>query len=500
MSKKIPYKEWRASMTDAEYKAYKSGQRAAKASGTRGRKPYSKSSKRTTTQRKPYVKGKGPYFLGGSIGYDSQKGFSASGRGYVTDAVVEGHGPYNVKSNSLMGAIDLGQPIPRVSNTNRGEAFVINHKEYLGDLYSDGFVVGTSGTSFNLQSYNLNPGNSKMFPFLSTIAKNFQEYEIRGMLIWLKPLASDYSASMTLGAVFASADYNVYGDTPTTKVQVENMEYSQSSKPSAGIIMPIECEAQNNGSVHKKVAIDDQYHGGDKNNFDWAHVFIGSQGVPVEHTPLAEIHLTYEVAFFKGIVNQNDPKLQSTWDGAAWRLVSPSGSTPVGTSLAPFLGNSADITLDITAQKLTFPTMHRGDPDRYFIVSYQVSNTGAVGSYVIGSTASDHLDQVVCWSQAGLSNSTWEANGGFNTSSNQVLINMIFRCKADITKATVNPYFSWGTNWAMAAGTRVGVLVAAALPATFDPEVQLTEEEKISQLVEEEIERRMRGLTRTPTQ
>jgi hypothetical protein len=73
------------------------------------------------------------------------------------------------------------------------------------------------------------------------------------------------------------------------------------------MIMPIECEPQNNGEVHKYIAINGDYHGGDSKSYDWGNIYIGTQGLPEKSAPVAEIWLTYEIAFFKPLIQGNEP-------------------------------------------------------------------------------------------------------------------------------------------------------------------------------------------------
>lgn len=250
----------------------------------------------------PNVVGKGRYYIGGGFGYNRKEGWHGAARAYLTDE-VSGLGAYNIRKNSLVNALDMGMSPPFVRNSNQGEAFILNHREYIGDLLSG----SGSPTAFTLQEFSLNPGNSTLLPFLAAIARNFQEYEIRGMLFELKTLSTDFSTSFSLGSMFMAADYNVLGPAPTTKQMLENMEYASSSKPSQSMIMPIECDPRNNVDTHLYIAIDEQYNGGDRRLYDMAKVYIGSQGLPAQAAPIAEIWVTYEVALFKPIINGNLP-------------------------------------------------------------------------------------------------------------------------------------------------------------------------------------------------
>lgn len=279
-----------------------------------------------------------------------------------------------------MSAVDLGQDPPRVTNTNKGEATIINHREYLGDLFSG---AGTP-TNYALQKYELNPGNSNLFPFLSSIAKQFQEYEIRGMLVELKSLSSEYASNLALGSVFMAADYNVYGNDPATKQQLENMEYASSAKPSKSMIMPIECDPSNNMSTHKNIAIDNAYHTGDKRLYDWANVYIGSQGIPQENTPLAEIWLTYEIALFKPIISGNDHHhVTGDWDSAMFQTVNVTTAHPMGNLVVPNSTNSPGFGIRFTGESdpysqaiVDLPDLQAGHADLYYKVEYVVSQGG----------------------------------------------------------------------------------------------------------------------------
>jgi len=208
-----------------------------------------------------------------------------------------GFGDYQIKKNSLLGAVDMGTSPPTVRNCYKGEGTVIHHREYLGELASGPLVGGS--TAFTLQSYALNIGNSLLFPFGAAIASNFQEWEVNGILVELKSEASSYANTPSLGAMFAAVDYNSLDPAPTTKLELENMEYAVSNKPSRSLIMPVECARVNDVLTHLYVANDLNYEGGDHRFFDLGTLHIGSQGLYAETSAIAEIWITYDVTLFK---------------------------------------------------------------------------------------------------------------------------------------------------------------------------------------------------------
>lgn len=310
MATRLPYDEWLATQSAEQLRARALKQKSRVPKATKKAKPVA-SGRTTTRRKKPGVtaRGRGPYAVSGGIegSFLGQK-YNLGGKYYTNDydprksGSVKGYGEYKVRQNSIMHLLDLGTSPPRVLNTTKGEAVVISHREYLGDLTSGGISFGGNATDFTLTTYPCNPGNSQLFAFLGSIAHKFQEYEIRGMLVELKTLSSDYAANLSLGSMFAAADYNSLATPPVSKLQLENMEYASSCKPSTSLIMPIECEPRNNSNQHLYVADDLDYEGGDKRLFDLCNIFIGSQGIPTAYTPIAEIWITYEVALFKPVI------------------------------------------------------------------------------------------------------------------------------------------------------------------------------------------------------
>lgn len=351
MSRK-PYLQWLDEQDEATYnKQAKKAleERAKKLDGTGGKRArtYKQGKKRAYKRMRraggirggggaivyPNVIGRGPYHLTGGVEWGSPDSwFRGKLGGAITSSdYVSGRGPYTVRKNSLISSLNLGQSPPKVMNVGR-EAFVLRHREYIGDLHSG---TGTP-TDFKLSSFALNPGNESLFPFAGVIAQRFQEYEIIGMLVELKSLSAEFSTNLSLGSMFMAADYNVLGPSPTTKQQLENMEYSSSCKPSSSLVMPIECDPRNTSNTHLYIATNSDYDGGDKRLYDWCNIHIGTLGIPQANAPIAEIWISYEIALYKPILTEDHTSGGIT----SWHLAF-SGASSVG-------GNALGTTVDIT--------------------------------------------------------------------------------------------------------------------------------------------------------
>lgn len=492
--KRVPKHEWFNAKSPEDQKKWveqqlaktskrKSGRRTAY---KRRRTSYGRGgSGRGTNIIYPNVIGRGEYYLGGGFGYDPKEGWYGHAKGHITDT-VQGLGGYSVRTNSLMSAIDLGQDPPRVANTNRGEATIINHREYLGDLFSGLMSNGTS-TSFNLMKYSLNPGNQELFPFLSSIARNFQEYEIRGMLVELKSLSSEYSSNIALGSVFMAADYNVYGNDPTTKQQVENMEYASSAKPSKSMIMPIECDPSNNAGTHKNVAIDSAYNGGDRRLYDWCTIYIGSQGIPAEETPLAEIWLTYEIALFKPIIGNNESNHPTgVWDAASFQFVNVTDDHPGGNIVVPNPTNTPGYGVRYTGSVeesiyiqciIDLPDLQAGHQPIYLKVDFYVSQGDITGppvslapSDISCNGAVEHVAGTFPDNGIASASNSYRVGQHFGLTRSENVSSFIFkRTGANTGGGKSQASLQISSAILSAAGQSRGLLMISSLPGTYNP-------------------------------
>lgn len=303
------------------------------------------------------VKGKGAYKTSSG---ESQRGFAPDygsrlggvlGEGLHSLAEVFGFGEYDIRSNSLMSAIQMGTDPPTVRNIRKGEAVVVAHREYLGDLVTPSFPTGTS-SPFTISEYAINPGNSSLFPWLATTAANFQEWEPLGIIVELKTLSSNVTAGLGMGAMFVSTQYNVSQPPPQNKIYLENTEYASSNKPSASVIHAIECARRNDTLTHLYVAADAQYNGSEPLLYDLGNLYVGSFGIPVPDTAIAEIWITYEIALYKPILS---PSFGLT-DSEHFIMSNVTNAAPfnnlVATSLSTRLVTAAPDNQNLT---VTFP-------------------------------------------------------------------------------------------------------------------------------------------------
>nr|QKV51102.1 putative capsid protein [Crucivirus sp.] len=291
---------------------------------------------------------------------------------------LTGLGEYKVKMNTLWDGTDP----PQVVNTFGEDATIIRHREYLGDLRSGKFPVGGSVTDFVIGQWTIQPGNPALFPWLSTIADNYQEYEMRGMIIELKTLTSDFSDKSVLGSFFMGTQYNVLEPAPASKRQLENLQYSTSSKPSESMIHAIECAPNLNAQTHLYVAQDGVVKTGDSRLYDLGNIFIGSQGIPVEDAPIAEIWCSYEVALFKP---QLGVPLLATWQFRNYNKINNAMvGVGLGQTLVPDKQSYSGISVRVDTANDDILYFSFPDLDSEWDIFWYIANTSLHG--MVGPT------------------------------------------------------------------------------------------------------------------
>jgi len=230
-------------------------------------------------------------------------------------------------------------------NRQKGEATIISHREYVGEVTSGTYEGSSESTAFTLSSHRLNPSNAEIFPWLSAFAGAYQEWELTGCLIQLRTESSDIAPAVTLGMFGMAAEYNVLTPAPNSKLEVENMENAGTCKISCDLIMPIECARSQTPVSHLYVGPTPGATG-DLRLYDHCKFYVFSSGIPKENVKIAELWITYEIAFYKPTIT---PLLHSQI-GYSWygRFMGCSNDLLLGTSVKEATTNTTLISWDGT--------------------------------------------------------------------------------------------------------------------------------------------------------
>lgn len=123
-----------------------------------------------------------------------------------------------------------------------GNGCRVRHCEFLDDVITQGVSYSNNGI------WIINPGNPDTFPWLSSIAGNFEEYQFNSLKFMYRSTAGNAinSTNLALGVVIGTVDYNITHGAFSSKAQQDNFEGTVSSKPSANFTVPVLCKKKNN--------------------------------------------------------------------------------------------------------------------------------------------------------------------------------------------------------------------------------------------------------------
>jgi len=317
---------------------------------------------------------------------------------------IFGLGAYKLSMNTVYEDM-VNNTVPVMHSTS--ESVIFRHREYIGDVFST--------TAFTTTNYNVNPGLSATFPYLSNIAQNFQEYKFRGLVFEFKSTSADAlnSTNTALGQVILASQYRADAAAFINKEQMLNEMWSVSTKPSNNVLLPIECDPKENPFAIQYVRSGTVPSGQDEKLYDLCNLVVGTFGSQAAAN-VGELWATYEVELLKpqatGLLGLNTP---------SFHMYASSG-----VSTSAYFGATAtntvafdNIGLTFDADGIIFPI---GSVGKYWIcITYAGSSATLVNPTIAtdsGCTASYN------WLNAGTSYNVTSSGTGTKMILNTVIV------------------------------------------------------------------------------
>lgn len=157
-------------------------------------------------------------------------------KGYTGQGAYQG-GALTV-NNSLVNP--TGVEVPQIiSNDSDATALTIVHREYCAD------IIGA--VAFTNQSFLINPGSQELFPWLSQLAGNFDEYQFNQLIFGYKSVSADVTTGTSqIGSVLMAATENINAPAFNDKISMMEYESSVSAKVTENIAFGVECDPSKN--------------------------------------------------------------------------------------------------------------------------------------------------------------------------------------------------------------------------------------------------------------
>jgi hypothetical protein len=204
-----------------------------------------------------------------------------------------GLGAYSIESNTVLQGLN-GAQVPVMHSTN--DSVVVRHREFVG-------VVHSTDVFENI-SYDINPGNRSLFPWLCTLAANYRMWKMRGAVFEYHSTASLMSASANAGAVMMTTNYNVYDPAFDSSMQVLNNTFTTSAKPFETFVHPLECAGQLEPTKWLFIRNHSAPVNQDQRLYDMGKFQVAVEGCPSagNGAAIGQLWVTYEVELAKPIM------------------------------------------------------------------------------------------------------------------------------------------------------------------------------------------------------
>lgn len=254
---------------------------------------------------------------------------------------IFGNGAYRISSNSILH----GSQIPEFRDRRGRHETRVRHR---------GFIADISGTSaFTNTSYSINPGNPALFPWLSVLASQFEEYRVHGLVFEYRSTAANSvgTTNTSMGSVVMATEYNSTLASYINKLQMENAEFSASCVAYDSMLHPIECKRSETVIGELYVRNSPLPSGQDQRLYDMGNfqiATVGQQGT----NKIGELWYSIDLSLYKERYGQSSGTSISTAHYTATTGITTSAY--FGTSQTQVSGTNFALSLGTTT--ITFPS------------------------------------------------------------------------------------------------------------------------------------------------
>lgn len=260
---------------------------------------------------------------------------------------------------------------PMIANSFRGDenSTVIRHREFIQNITSS----ATAGT-FEIQTFPINPAQPTTFPWLSTVAQNFEEYVLEGLCFEFQSTSSDAIASSTnlaLGSVMMVTQYDVENPAFTNAQSLLNYDWSQSCKVSETALHFVECDPRQN-VMQKLFTRNPAESTTDLRFTDLGNFSIATEGLQGTSVMIGRLWVSYQIRLSKPKVGAGSVAGGSFFSarnyGGTVTWIAPFGTISEITNIPE---NSLPVTLSQSGQlgQIQFPV--QATPATY-LVQYSI--------------------------------------------------------------------------------------------------------------------------------
>jgi hypothetical protein len=262
-----------------------------------------------------------------------------------------GTGDYSTNDVSVNSLFPGARAAPSMGSFADKGGIRVKHREFIQDLH-----IKTPGTFQNL-SFGVNPGSSSIFPYLSQIAANYEQYRFHGLVFEFVSSTAPYGAT-SLGTVMMAMEYDAASPAFTSKPVLENSDYAVSARVDKSIMYGVECAPGSQATNYLYVR---GYNPTTTVNFLDVGLMnvacVPGASLPAD-SPLGELWVTYDVELIRPRISPS----RYGWSHLTGRtLPGQRIGSDTQTNLIKAVGSCSGISSEIINGRIVFDKVEDGD-------------------------------------------------------------------------------------------------------------------------------------------
>jgi len=189
----------------------------------------------------------------------------------------------------------------------------------------------------------INPGQASTFPWLSTIAKQYEKYCFKSLQFVYKPEVTQYNpTSSAVGKVMLSCDYDASDSPPNSKQQVEDTDPHADCMPYERMSLFLNPDELHKNSDAKFVRPAGLPGSSDIKTYDCGNLYVSNQGQTGNGVNLGELHVVYTVELSVPVLESTN---KAPVNYSVTSLQDTSAALTTATAYQPLLAAAASTTV-----------------------------------------------------------------------------------------------------------------------------------------------------------
>jgi len=157
-----------------------------------------------------------------------------------------------------------------------------------------GIITSPDSTAFNiLSTYPINPGQATTFPWLSSIAKNFEKYRFQSLEFYVVPQVSQFANGGRTGEVILSCDYDASDAAPGSYQQQADQVPHSTAMPYQRQSLVLSPKEMHKESDAKFIRPGGLPGASDIKTYDAGNFFVGCTGLDASVFNVCSLHVRY---------------------------------------------------------------------------------------------------------------------------------------------------------------------------------------------------------------